>query len=159
MIAAGKLRAELPRVERHALLIEDDPEQLDAYARGLLQHWQKIGKRGTRPVRGYSKEKIKKATVWLIGAYVDAKAPLPLEAAYLIRAIVNPKEDASTSPVRKTSERAYWAAIMFEAKFPEDPGYYAVAKHLLKTGVLTIQAPNQKTAEKTVRNWRTLPHY
>jgi hypothetical protein len=48
---------------------------------------------------------------------------------------------------------------MFEAKFPEDPGYYAVAKHLLKTGVLTIQAPNQKTAEKTVRNWRTLPHY
>jgi hypothetical protein len=167
MTEAAKPRAELPRVDRHALIIEDDPEQLAAYARGLLQHWRRIGKRGARVVRGYSKETIKAATVWLIGAYVDAKAPLPIEAAHLIRAIVNPKKGASTSPVRETSEAAYWAAIKFEAGFPEDPKGrspsaatgYAVAKHLLKTRVLIVQAPNQKTAQRTVEEWRKLPHY
>jgi hypothetical protein len=149
--------ARLPRVDREALIVEESPEMLDAYARGLWQHWQALDGQGEKLAKGYPKTTVKAAVVWLIGAYVDAEAPLPYEMFRLIGAIIRPQKDASTSPVRTRSEKAYWAAIKFEAQAPSTT-MYAVAKHLRDTGAFPT-SHTRKTAEGTVRGWRKLPHY
>ena len=127
--------AQLPRVDRDALVVEDDPKVLNAYAHGLWQQWQALNGvlPGREPVKGYPKTTVKAAVVWLMGAYVDAEAPIPYELSRLVRAIIKPKKDSSTSPVRATSEKAYWAAIRFEATHPESApaSLYAVAKYCL----------------------------
>jgi hypothetical protein len=153
----------LPLVDSEFHLVECRRARLDAYARGLLQHLDRIrdgGKAG-----GYPVATIKAAAVWLIESYAEARvAPAP-EAALLIRKIVSPNESASTSPVRKSSERAYLAAIEFEAGHRPDPKgknpsgatLYAVARHVRPK--LQNKHASQKTAEGTVRAWRCLPHY
>jgi hypothetical protein len=83
----------------------------------------------------------------------------------LVREIVQPRRDASTLPVRRSSEPACWAAIEFEARHSRDPTgnepsvakRYAVAKYVL--GLLKNKDGSQKAAEGTVRGWRKLPHY
>lgn len=153
--------AQLPRVDRDALIVEDDPQVLESYACGLWQQWQALEGQGGAPAKRYPKETIKAAVVWLMGAYVDAAAPIPYELSRLVRAIIDPKRDASTSPVRASSEKAYWAAITFEAAYPanEPATLYAVAKHLRESGALQNKDASQDTAEATVKVWRRLPHY
>jgi hypothetical protein len=79
--------------------------KLHAYARGLLQHLRRIragGKAG-----GYPIATIQAAAVWLIESYTEAGlAPAP-GAALLVSEIVRPNPDASTLPVRRSSETAY----------------------------------------------------
>jgi hypothetical protein len=158
-----KPSAQLPLVDPEFRLVERRPERLHAYARGLLQHLRAIragGKAG-----GYPVATIKAATVWLIDSYAEADVTLAAEVALLVGEIVRPHQDASTLPVRRSSERAYWAAIAFEARHPPDPTgkepslakRYAVAKHVL--GLLQNKNASQKTAEGTVRGWQKLPHY
>ena len=156
-------RVQLPLIDPDFCFVERRPEQLHAYARGLLQHLHHIragGKAG-----GYPISTIKAAAVWLIESYAEAGiAPAP-EAARLIDEIVQPQPGASTLPVRRSSEEAYWAAIAFEAGHRPDPAgrqpsaatLYAVAKHV-RTRVRK-QYASQKAAEATVRGWRRLPHY
>jgi hypothetical protein len=136
---------------------------VDGYARGLLEHLRAI--RAGGKAEGYPIATIKAAAVWLIESYAEANvAPAP-EAAQLIREIVGPHRDASTLPVRRSSETAYWAAIEFEARHPPDPigkepstaKRYAVAKYVL--GLLRNKDASQKTAEGIVRGWQKLPHY
>ena len=87
------------------------------------------------------------------------------EAALLVGEIVRPNRDASTLPVRRSSEAAYLAAIEFEARHRPDPTgkepsaakRYAVAKYVL--GLLRNKNASQKTAEGIVRGWRELRHY
>jgi hypothetical protein len=158
-----KASAQLPLVDPDFRLVESRPERLHAYARGLLQHLRAIragGKAG-----GYPIATIKAAVVWLIESYAEAHvAPAP-EAALLVSEIVRPHREASTVPVRRSSEPAYWAAIAFEARHRPDPAgkepsaakRYAVAKHVL--GLLQNKNASQKTAEGIVRDWRKLPHY
>jgi hypothetical protein len=159
-----KPSAQLPLVDPNFRVVERRPERLHAYARGLLQHLRAIRAR-RRKAEGYPIATIKAATVWLIEAYAQADvAPAP-EAALLVREIVRPNRNASTSPVRRSSETAYWAAIEFEAGHPPDPTgkepsvakRYAVAKYVL--GLLKNKNASQKTAEGIVRDWRKLPHY
>ena len=154
-----KANAQLPLVDPEFLLVERRPEQLHAYARGLLQHLRQI--RATRKARGYPITTIKAAALWLIKSYASAGvAPAP-ETARLIHEIVGPSADASTLPVRRSSEQAYWAAIGFEAWHRPDPTgnqpsvatLYAVAKRVRN------QYASQKGTEATVRGWRRLPHY
>jgi hypothetical protein len=154
--------AYLPLVDPAFRFVERRPEKLHAYARGLLKHLRRI--RAGEKAGGYPITTIKSAAVWLIESYAEAGiAPAP-EAARLIDEIVQPNEDASTLPVRRSSEAAYLAAIEFEAKHPSDPTgkepsvakRYAVAKHVL--GLLRGE-PSQKTAEGIVRGWRRLRHY
>ena len=144
-------------------MVERRPERLHAYARGLLQHLREI--RAGEKAGGYPIATIKAAVVWLIESYAEAAvAPAP-EVALLVSEIVGPHRDASTLPVRRSSETAYWAAIEFEAGHPADPTgrepstakRYAVAKYVL--GLLRNQNASQKTAEGIVRGWRKLPHY
>lgn len=152
----------LPRVDRDYLMIEDDPAVLDAYARGLWQQWQALeGQDNEAPAKRYTKETVKAAVVWLTGAYVEAEAPIPYELSRLVRAIIAPKRTTSTSPVRARSEKAYWAAIRFEATYPASAPapLYAVAKHLCDTSALQNKDASQKTAEATVKGWRKLEHY
>jgi hypothetical protein len=158
-----KMSAQLPLVDPKFRLVERRPERLHAYARGLLQHLRGI--RAGGKAEGYPIATIKAAAVWLIKSYADAVvAPAP-EAALLVSEIVRPRRDASTSPVRRSSEPAYWAAIEFEAGHPPDPTgkepsvakRYAVAKYVL--GLLKNKSASQKTAEGIVRGWRKLPHY
>ncbi len=158
-----KANAQLPPVDPEFLLVERRPEQLHTYARGLLQHLRQI--RAGEKARGYPITTIKAAGVWLIKSYAAAGiAPAP-EAARLIHEIVGPSANASTLPVRRSSDQAYWAAIGFEAGHRPDPTgkqpsaatLYAVAK-----GVRTRfrnHYSSQKAAEATVRGWRRLPHY
>jgi hypothetical protein len=154
------------------LIIERDPEKLHAYARGLLHRLR-------NPSRSYSFEKVKAATVWLVGAYVDARVPLAPEMHALIAGVVKWNRQASAlRKVQKKNETAYWAAIRFEAAHPPDPNgkapsaatLYAVAKHVLEGVSFPQQAtrksrnkdlpgPAQKSAEATIRGWRKLPHY
>jgi hypothetical protein len=109
-------RAQLPPVDPDFLLVEQRPEALHAYARGLLQHLRQI--RAGGKAKGYPIATIKAAAVWLIDSYAEAGiAPAP-EAALLVREIVRPNRDASTLPVRRSSEAAYLAAIEFEARLP-----------------------------------------
>ena len=158
-----KASAQLPLVDPDFRLVERRPERLHAYARGLLQHLRAIRARGK--ARGYPIATIKAATVWLIESYAAAVvAPAP-EAALLVREIVRPHRDASTLPVRRSSETPYWAAIEFEAGHPPDPTgkepslakRYAVAKYVL--ALLKNKNSTQKSAEGIVRGWRKLPHY
>ncbi len=132
-------RAQLPPVDPDFLLVEHRPEALHAYARGLLQHLRQIRAGGKS--RGY-----------------------PI-ATIIVREIVRPNRDASTLPVRRSSEAAYLAAIEFEARHRPDPTgkepsvakRYAVAKYVL--GLLRNKNASQKTAEGIVRGWRELRHY
>ena len=158
-----KADALLPLVDPDFRLVERRPERLHAYARGLLQHLRGI--RAGRKAEGYPIATIKAAAVWLIESYAEAVvAPAP-EAALLVSELVRPHRDASTLPVRRSSEAAYWAAIEFEAGHPPDPTgrepssakRYAVAKYVL--GLLRNKNASQKTAEGIVRGWRKLPHY
>ncbi len=158
-----KAGAQLPLVDPDFRLVERRPERLHAYARGLLQHLRGIRAGGT--AAGYPIATIKAAAVWLIESYSEALvAPAP-EAALLVNEIVRPHRDASTLPVRRSSEAAYWAAIEFEAGHPPDSTgrepssakRYAVAKYVL--GLLRNKNASQKTAEGIVRGWRKLPHY
>jgi hypothetical protein len=155
--------AQLPLVDPEFRLVERRPEKLHAYARGLLQHMRAI--RAGEKAGGYPIATIKAAAVWLIESYAEAVvAPAP-EAALLVSEIVLPDPDASTLPVRRSSEAAYWAAIEFEAAQPPDPTgkdpstakRYAVAKWVL--GLLKNKNASQKTAEGIVRTWQKLPHY
>ena len=158
-----KASAQLPLVDPDFRLVERRPERLHAYARGLLQHLRAI--RAGEKAEGYPIATIKAATVWLIESYAEALvAPAP-EAAVLVSEIVRPHRDASTLPVRRSSEAAYWAAIKFEASQRPDPTgkepsrakRYAVAKYVL--GLLKNKNSTQKSAEATVRGWRKLAHY
>jgi len=157
-----KASAQLPLVDPDFRLVERRPERLHAYARGLLQHLRAI--RAGEKAGGYPIATIKAAVVWLIESYAEAVvAPAP-EAALLVSEIVGPDRDASTLPIRRSSETAYWAAIEFEAGQPADPTgrepstakRYAVAKYVL--GLLKNKNASQKTAEAIVRGWRKLPH-
>jgi hypothetical protein len=153
------------------LIVERDPRALRACARGLLHRLR-------NPSRSYSFAKVKTATVWLIGAYVDARVPLAPEVHPLIAGLVKWNPD-TFRPVQKKNESAYWAAIRFEASRPADPNgkapsaatLYAVAKYVREgfpqqgTRKFRIKdsepAPNaaQKSAEATIRGWRKLDHY
>jgi hypothetical protein len=155
--------AELPPVDPDFLIVERDQKRLDAFARGLLAHLRRI--RSGQKAEGYPIATIKSAAVWLIASYATARvAPAP-EAAQLIGEIVQPNRGASTSPVRPSSEAAYFAAIEFEAAQPPDARgkapsvatLYAVARHVRP--LLQNQRASQKTAEGTVREWRRLLHY
>jgi hypothetical protein len=158
-----KASALLPPVDREFLFVERRQERLHAYARGLLQHLHAI--RAGRKAEGYPIATIKAATVWLVEAYSQADVAPAREAALLVREIVRPNRNASTLPVRRSSEEAYWAAIAFEARNPPDPKgkepstakRYAVAKYVL--GLLKNKNGSQKAAEGTIRGWRKLPHY
>jgi hypothetical protein len=127
---------------------------------------------------------VKAATVWLVGAYVDAQVPLAPEMSALIAGVVKWQREASTfRKVQAINEEAYWAAIRFEASKPPDPkgkapsaaSLYSVAKHVLepKGAGLPRQGtriprnidsepdPNtaQKSAEATIRGWCKITHY
>ncbi|MDR6305814.1 hypothetical protein GGQ85_003539 [Nitrobacter vulgaris] len=154
---------QLPLVDPNFRFVERQPEQLHAYARGLLQHLRQIragGKAG-----GYHITTVKAAAVWLIESYAEAGVAPVSEMARLIDEIVQPQPTASTLPVRRSSEDTYWAAIEFEAGHHLDPtarqpsaaSLYAVAKHVRAR--FRPQYSSQKTAEATVRGWRRLLHY
>ena len=158
-----KASAQLPLVDPDFRFVERQPEKLHGYARGLLEHLRAI--RAGGKAEGYPIATIKAAAVWLIESYAEASVAPALEAALLIHEIVEPHRDASTLPVRRSSEPAYWAAIEFEARHPPDPRgkdpstakRYAVAKYVL--GLLMNKDASQKTAEGIVRGWQKLPHY
>ena len=158
-----KASAQLPPVDPEFLLVERRPETLRAYARGLLWHLRQI--RAGGEARRYPITIIKAAAVWLVDSYAVAGiAPAP-EAARLIDEIVKPHSSASTLPVRRSSEQAYWLAIEFEAgqrpnstgRQPSAVTLYAVAKHVRSR--VRNQYASQKAVEGTVRGWRRLPHY
>jgi hypothetical protein len=153
----------LPPVDRDFLIVERNPEKLDAYARGLLAQLRDI--RAGQKAQNYPIELIKPAAVWLIESYATARvAPAP-EAAQLIREVIQPNESGSTLPVRQSSEAAYLAAIEFEAAHPPDltkkapslATLYAVAKQVRP--LLQNRNASQKTAEGTVRAWRRQTYY
>jgi hypothetical protein len=154
---------QLPPVDPEFLIVEQTPGKLDAYARGLLSHLRDIRSGGK--AQGYPITKIKAAAVWLIQSYSAARAVPATEAAELIREIVQADRRASTSPVRRSSEGAYRAAIAFEAKHPSDKtgkapstaSLYSVACHIRQRG--DKELTSQKTAEGVVRGWRRLKHY
>lgn len=155
--------AQLPVVDPDYLIIERRPERLHAYARGLLRRLQGI--RAGEKARGYPIVNIRAAAVWLIKWYAATGTPLAPEAAQLIDALMHRDPEASTSPVRRSNEEAYWAAIWFEAGQRPDPRgkepsvatLYAVAKQV-RAGH-PDRYSSQKAAEATVRGWRRFPHY
>jgi len=167
----------LPIVDPDFLIMERDPDKLHRFARGLLSRLR-------NPSRSYSVEMVKAATVWLVGAYVDAQIPLAPEMSALIAGVVKWERRASTfRKVQAINEEGYWAAIRFEASKPPDPkgkapsaaSLYSVAKHVLelKEAGFPLQGtripkniddepdPNipQKSAEATIRGWRKIEHY
>lgn len=151
--------ARLPPVDPSYLIVEDDPETLHSYARGLLVHLRNIDNSG--PKNGYSKETIKAAAVWLIGAYADAAVAPCTEAAELIAKLIRPKADSSSLSI--TKQDAYWKAIVFEAGYDPDPegeqpsaaSTYAVAKHV----VSLLDASGLDSAKATIKVWRKSIHY
>jgi hypothetical protein len=153
----------LPLVDPDFRFIERRSEMLHAYARGLLQQLRTI--RAGGKAEGYPIATIKAAMVWLIESYSVARVPPATEAVLLVSEVVRPDPDASTLPVRRSSEAAYWAAIEFEARHYPDPTgkepsvakRYQVAKHVL--GLLKNKDGAQKAAEATIRGWRKLGHY
>ena len=126
----------LPPVDPDFMIVQRDPVTLRAYARGLLHQVR-------NPSREYSFDLVTAATVQLVRAYVDARLPLPPEMTVLIASVVKCKKRASTfRKVQEKNEKAYWAAIRFEASQPADRDgkapsaatRYAVAKYVLKEG-------------------------
>ncbi|ESY20705.1 hypothetical protein [Mesorhizobium sp. LNJC394B00] len=65
------------------------------------------------------------------------------------------------APIRAGWEKAYDAAVLFEARYPRaaPPTQKAVAKHLLDEGVLPTGSTSQETAEAMVQEWRWVWHY
>ncbi|TCA40293.1 hypothetical protein E0H72_21060 [Rhizobium leguminosarum bv. viciae] len=151
--------ARLPPVDPDYIIEEDDPETLDSYARGLLAHLRNL--RSGAKAEGYPKSVVKAAAVWLIRAYAAAGAAPCGEAAELVAEIVRPEPGANT--LRITKVKAYWAAILFEAKYKPDPKgeqpsaatTYAVARHVLHL----LNATGQDSAEGTIKAWRRKEHY
>jgi hypothetical protein len=168
---------DLPVVDPDFLITETDPKKLHAFARGLLRQLRK-------PSRKYPLEMVKAATVWLVGAYVEAQVPLAPQMDPLIAGLI--KWDRRASTFRKAqaiNDPAYWTALSYEASKPADrkgkapsaASLYAVAKHVLgldgsglpRQGTRiprnTDSEPNphwnQKSAEATIRGWRKLDHY
>ena len=75
-------RAQPPPVDPDFRFVERRPDELHAYARGLLQHLRQIRSGGK--ANGYPIATVKAAAVWLIESYVEAgTAPAP-EAALLV---------------------------------------------------------------------------
>ena len=173
----GTEHFDLPVVDPDFLIIERDPEKLHRFARGLLSRLR-------NPSRSYSVEMVKAATVWLVGAYVDAQIPLAPEMSALIAGVVKWERRASTfRKVQAINEEGYWAAIRFEASKPPDPrgkapsaaSLYSVAKYVLQLkdagfpqqgtripkNIDEEPDPNmaQKSAEATIRGWRKIEHY
>lgn len=167
----------LPMLDPDFVIVESDPRRLRQFARGLLNQLRE-------PSRSYPFETVKAATVWLIGAYVDAQVPLAPEMYPLVVGVVKWNRRASTfRKVQEINDPAYWAAIRFEASKPADPkgkapsaaSLYSVAKHVRELeGVglplqgtripKNIDSPTdpswaQKGAEATVRDWRKKDHY
>jgi hypothetical protein len=164
----------LPLVDPDYLILESDPDKLRAYARGLLLQLR-------NPSRSYSLELVKAATVWLVGAYVDARLPLAPEMAALIAGVVKWNRRARTfRNVQEKNANAYWSAILFEAKKPADrngkapsaASLYAVAKHVREEVGFPQQRTRksrnkdgagpdavQKSAKATIKGWRKLNHY
>jgi hypothetical protein len=168
----------LPMVDPDSIIIERDPNKLHAFARGLLNRLRK-------PSRSYSFEMVKAATVWLVGAYVDAQVPLAPEMSALIAGVVKWQRRSSTfRKVQEANEEAYWAAIRFEASRSVDPkgkapsaaSLYSVAKHVLEQEGVGLPRQGtriprnidsepdpkyaaQKSAEATIRGWRRIDHY
>jgi hypothetical protein len=157
-------------VDPDFLIEESDPRKLRMFARGLLNRLRK-------PSRSYPFETVKAATVWLIGAYVDAQVPLAPEIYPLIAGVVKWNRRASTfRKVQEINEPAYWAAVRFEASEPADPkgnapsaaSLYSVAKHVLglngaglplqgtrkPKNIDSLPDPSwtQKSAEATIRD-------
>jgi hypothetical protein len=168
---------DLPLIDPDFLITERDPKNLHRFTRGLLNQLRK-------PSRSYSIEMVKAATVWLVGAYVDAKVPLAPEMYPLIAGVVKWQRPASTfRKVQRINEEAYWAAVRFEASKPADPkgkapsaaSLYSVAKHVLELKGVGFQLQGtrkprnldvepgpeaaQKSAEATIRGWRKIEHY
>jgi hypothetical protein len=154
--------SELPPLDPEFLVVERRPRQLHAHARGLLEHLRYIRSGGK--ARRYPVTKIKAAAAWLIESYARAGVSPSLEAARLVRELLRPAVGISTTPVRQRSEKAYWAAIEFEAGRSPDPKgkqpsaatLYSVAKHVRPR---LPSRSSQKTAEAAVRGWRSLSHY
>ena len=73
----------LPIVDPDFLIMERDPDKLHRFARGLLNRLR-------NPSRSYSVEMVKAATVWLVGAYVDAQIPLAPEMSAVCTENLNP---------------------------------------------------------------------
>jgi hypothetical protein len=162
-------------IDSDFLITERDPERLHAYACGLLHQM-------LHPSQSFSFEMVKAATVWLVGAYVDAGVPLAPEVYRLIAGVIKWNRRASTfRKVQEKNQDAYWAAIRFEATCAPDPKgiapseatLYSVAKRV-REGVGFPQqgtrrsrnkdsdpTPNaaQKSAEATIRGWRKYHHY
>ena len=161
--ALVRSREQLPLVDPDYVVVEHRPDELHAHARGLLKHLRHI--RAGNKARGYPIATIKSAAVWLIEMYAEAGIAPAREAARLIAEIVQPHPGASTSPVRRSSQEAYWAALKFEAGQPPDPTgkqpsvatLYALARHVRPD--LQNKDASQKTAESTVRAWRRILHY
>jgi hypothetical protein len=77
---------------------------------------------------------VKAATVWLVGAYVDARVPLAPEMDALIAGVVKWNRRASGfRKVQEKNESAYWAAIRFEATKPADPNGKAPSGNALSS--------------------------
>lgn len=160
----------LPPVDPDYLLVEDDPEALNAYARGL---WERLRYLNSHPrekgkKNSYNIETVKAATVWLVGRFVDAKAPIPYELYRLIDALVEPKPDVRTGPpVHEENLRAYWSAIEFESRFPPDPrgrkpssaSRRTVAEHIQHLIVKEGRATAYDKAFENLKNWRDHQYY
>jgi hypothetical protein len=140
----------LPILDPDYFIVERNPERLHEFARGLLSQLRHIragGKADRYPIA-----KIEAAAVWLIQSYVNAKVVPAPEVAALIAELIKP-ELASTLPVQRASEEAYWKAIEFEAATqPADKAsVYAITRYVFPD--------RPKEHERTVSRWRDEQHY
>lgn len=157
----------LPRIDPEYLLEECDRERLDAFSRGLLKQSRLLRAKSDKAEPRYSLVKVRAATTRLMMAYIDLGQTPPLEFAELLKVLIEPEKWTSTLPVRETSEKAYWAAIRFEAKQPADAergnpstaSVYAVARHVREMKLFLNKSISQKTAEATIKGWRKEAHY
>lgn len=157
----------LPPVDPDFLIDESDPDTLNEYANGLWERLQYL-KAHPKEKGGYNIETVKAATVWLIGRFVDAKAPIPYELYRLVDALIKPKPRVRTGPqIQESSHQAYWSAIKYEAQFPPDPRgkmpstatLSAIARHI-QGMVGTGREGNYDAAlESLKKSWRKSQHY
>jgi hypothetical protein len=65
------------------------------------------------------------------------------------------------APIQPGWEKAYDAAVLFEARYPRNapPELRAVASHLLEVGVLPADNASIEEAEAIVYEWRWQFHY